>query len=92
MTTNPVGELIKNLILELDLEIINHSDCPPTFVSDMGHTKWIDLTLGTRSGALSVLDWKVDTGFLIDSDHKAIFFSTSSWPLHSEVFQCKAWD
>ena len=37
-TTNPVGELIKNLILELDLEIINHPDCPPTFVSDMGHT------------------------------------------------------
>ena len=50
-TTNPVGELIENLILDLDLEIINHTNCPPTFVSDMGHTTWIDLTLGTRSGA-----------------------------------------
>ena len=90
--SNPVGELIENLILELDLEIVNHPDCPPTFVSDMGHNTWIDLTLGTRSGALSVLDWKVDTGFLTGSDHRAIFFSTSSRPLHSEVFRCKAWD
>ena len=85
-TTNPVGELIENLILDLDLEIINHTDCPPTFVSDMGHTTWIDLTLGTRSGALSVLDWKVDTEFLTGSDHRALFFRTSSRPLHSEVF------
>ena len=54
--TNPVGEMIKNLILELDLEILNLPGCPPTFVSDMGHSTWIDLTLGTRSGALSILD------------------------------------
>ena len=53
--TNPIGELIKNLILELDLEITNHSDGPPTFVSYMGHTTWIDLTLGTHFGALSIL-------------------------------------
>ena len=89
---NSSRELIENLIMELDLEIINHSDCPPTFVSDMGHATWIDLTLGTRSGALSVLDWTVDTGFLTGSDHRAIFFSTSSRPLRSEVFRCKAWD
>ena len=92
-TTNPVGELIENLILELDLEIINHPDCPPpTFVSNMGHTTWIDLTLGACFGALSVLTWTVDMGFLTGSDHRAIFFSTSSKPLHLEVFQCKAWD
>ena len=90
--TNPVGEMIENLILELDLEIMNLPGCPPTFVSDMGHSTWIDLTLGTRSGALSVLDWKVDTDFLTGSDHRAIFFRTSSRPLHSEVFRCKAWD
>ena len=90
--TNPVGALIENLILELDLDIVNCPDCPPTFVSDMGHRTWIDLTLGTRSGAFSVLDWKVDTGFLTGSDHRAIFFRTSSRPLHSEVFHCKAWD
>ena len=90
--TNPVGDLIEDLIMELDLEIINHPDSPPTFVSDMGHNTWIDLTLGTRSGALSVLDWTVDTGFLTGSDHRAIFFSTSSRPLQSEVFRCKAWD
>ena len=91
-TTNSVGVLIENLILELDLDIVNHRDCPPTFVSDMGHRTWIDLTLGTRSGALSVLDWTVDIGFLTGSDHRAIFFSTSSRPIHSEVFRCKAWD
>ena len=85
--TNPVGELIEDLIMELDLEIINHPDWPPTFVSDMGHNTWIDLTLGTRSGALSVLDWTVDTGFLAGSDHRAIFFSTSSRPLQSELFR-----
>ena len=62
--TNPVRELIENLILDLDLEIINHTDCPPTFVSDMGHSTWIDLTLGYSLGALSVLDWMVDMGFL----------------------------
>ena len=28
-TTNPLGELIENLIMELDLEIVNHPDCPP---------------------------------------------------------------
>ena len=88
--TNPVGALIENLILELDLDIVNCPDCPPTFVSDMGHHTWIDLTLGTRSGALSVLDWKADTRFLTGSDHRAIFFRTSSRPLHSEVFRCKA--
>ena len=92
MTTNPVGELIENLILDLDLEIINHTDWPPTFVSDMGHTTWIDLILGTRSGALSVVDWMVDTRLLTGSDHRAIFFRTSSKPLHSEAFRCKAWD
>ena len=58
----------------------------------MGHTTWIDLTLGTCSRALSLLDWKVDTGFLTGSDHRAIFFRASSRPLHSEVFRCKAWD
>ena len=91
-TTNSVGVLIENLILELDLDIVNHRDCPPTFVSDMGHRTWIDLTLGTRSGALSVLHWTVDIGFLTGSDHRAIFFSKSSRPLHSEVFRCKAWE
>ena len=34
----------------------------------------------------------MDTGFLTGSDHKAIFFPTSSRPLHLEVFRCKAWD
>ena len=34
---NPVGEMIENLILELDLEIVNCPNCPPTFVSNMGH-------------------------------------------------------
>ena len=90
--TNPVGEMIEDMVLDLDLEIVNLPNSPPTFVSDMGHRTWIDLTLGTRSGALSVLDWKVDTGFLTGSDHRAIFFRTSSRPLHSEVFRCKAWD
>ena len=28
-TTNSVGVLIENLILELDLDIVNHRDCPP---------------------------------------------------------------
>ena len=84
--------MIENLILELDLEILNLPGCPPTFVSDMGYSTWIDLSLGTRSGALSVLDWKVDTAFLTGSDHRAISFRTSSRPLHSEVFRCKAWD
>ena len=68
-TTNPVGEMIENLILELDLEIVNNPDCPPTFLSDMGHRTWIDWTLATRSGALSLLDWTVDTRFLTGSDH-----------------------
>ena len=90
--TNPVGEMIENLILDLDLEIVNSHDCPPTFISDMGPSTWIDLTLGTRSGALSILDWCVDTSFLTGSDHRAIFFRTSTRPLHSEVFRCKAWD
>ena len=53
--TNLVGELIENLIMEIDLEIVNHPDKPPTFVSNMGHKTWVDLTLGTRSGALSIL-------------------------------------
>ena len=90
--TNPVGELIEDLILALDLEVVNRPDCPPTFVSDMGHKTWIDLTLGTRSGAFSVLDWTVDTSFLTGSDHRAIFFQTSTIALQSEVFRCKAWD
>ena len=90
--TNPVGEMIENLILELDMEIVNDPDCPPTFLSDMGHRTWIDLTLATRSGVLTVLDWTVDTSFLTGSDHCAIFFQTSTTPLHSEVFRCKAWD
>ena len=90
--TNPVGEMIENLIMDMDLEIVNTNDCPPTFISDMGPSTWIDLTLGTRSGALSVLDWHVDTSFLTGSDHRAIFFQTSTQPLHSEVFRCKAWD
>ena len=90
--TNPVGEMIEDMVLDLDLEIVNLPNSPPTFVSDMGHRTWIDLTLGTRSGALSVLDWTVDTRFLTGSDHRAIFFRTSSRPLHSEVFRCKAWE
>ena len=90
--TNPIGELIKNVIMELGLEIVNHFDWPPTFVSYIGHNTWIDLILDTRSRALLVLDWKVDTGFLIGSDHKAVFFSTSSKPLYLEAFCCKEWD
>ena len=90
--TNPVGQMIENLILELDLEIVNRPDSPPTFIGDMGHRTWIDLTLGTRSRALSILDWTVDPSFLTGSDHRAIFFHTSTRPLHSEVFRCKAWD
>ena len=54
--TNAVGEMIKNMVLDLDLEIVNLPNSPPAFVSNMGHRTWIDLTLGTRSGALLVLD------------------------------------
>ena len=49
--TNLVEEMIENLILELDLEIVNNLDCPPIFLSDMGHRTWIDLTLATQSVA-----------------------------------------
>ena len=90
--TNLLGELIGNLTMELDLEIVNHPNCTPAFVSDMGHNTWIDWTPATHFGTLSVLDWKVNIWCLIGSDHRAIFFSTSSRPSHSEVFQCKAWD
>ena len=72
--TNPVGDMIEDLILALHMEVVNHSDCPPTFVSDMGHTTWIDLTLGTQSRAFFVLKWILNTSFLISSDHHAIFF------------------
>lgn len=90
--TNTVGEMIKNLILELDLEIMDNLDCPPTFVSDMGYRTWIDLTLETPSGALPILDWSLDTSLLIGSDRRDIFFRTSTRPLHTEVVQCKALD
>lgn len=35
--TNPVGDMIADLILALDLEVANHPECPPTYVSDIGH-------------------------------------------------------
>ena len=75
--TNSVGDMIENLILELDLDIVNCPGRPLTFISEMGNCTWIDLTVGSLSGALSILDWFVDMSFLTGSDHPAIFFRTS---------------
>ena len=76
--TNPVGEMIENLLLELDLEIVNCCNCPPTLILDVEHCTWIGLTLGTQSRALSMLDWFMYTNVLIGSDHRVIFFRTST--------------
>ena len=37
VSTNPVGAMLQELILDQDLEILNDCNGPPTFVSDTGH-------------------------------------------------------
>ena len=58
----PMGEMIDNLNLELDLEIVNHHDCPPTCVSNMGYRAWIVLTLRTCSRLCCFLAWSSTLG------------------------------
>ena len=57
VTTNPVGAMLEDFIVDHDLEVLNDCHSSPSFVSDMGDRTWIDITLATRSLALSVFNW-----------------------------------
>ena len=90
--TNPVGAMLEDLIVRLDMEILNDCTASATFVSDTGDRTWIDVSLASRSLAASIVGWTVDTNFFTGSDHRPIRFSMDSTPLHTKVFRCKAWD
>ena len=90
--TNPVGAMLENFILAMDLDVVNEGDSSASFVSDIGARTWIDITLATPSIAYSLLNWRVDNQFFAGSDHRPIFFSIDSTPLRTEVFKRKAWN
>ena len=92
VTTNPVGAMLEDFIVDHVLEVLNDCHSPPSFVSDMGDKTWIDITLATRSTALSVYDWRVESQFFANSDHRPICFTLDSTPLRTEVFKRKAWE
>ena len=92
VTTNPVGAMLEDFIVDHDLEVLNDCHSSPSFVSDMGDRTWIDITLATRSLALSVFNWQVESDFFAGSDHRPIFFTLDSTPLRTEVFKRKAWE
>ena len=79
--TTPVGAMIEDFIVDHDLEVLNDCHSAPSFVSDMGARTWIDITLATRSLALSLFTWRVDSEFFAGSDHRPIFFTLDSTPL-----------
>ena len=89
--TNPVGAMLEELIVTLDLEVLNDRTAPASFVSDMGDHTWIDVTLASRSLAASIVNWKVESDFFTGSDHRPIQFGMDSTPLRTEVFKCKDW-
>ena len=90
--TTPVGAMLEDFIVDHDLEVLNDCHSAPSFVSDMGARTWIDITLATRSLALSLFTWRVDSEFFAGSDHRPIFFTLDSTPLRTEVFTRKAWE
>ena len=92
VVTNPVGSMLEDFIVDHDLEVLNDCHSSPSFVSDMGDRTWIDITLATRSLALSLFNWRVESEFFAGSDHRPIFFTLDSTPLRTEVFKCKAWE
>ena len=92
VVTNPVGAMLENFILTMDLDVVNECDSSASFVSDMGARTWIDLTLATPSVAYSLSNWWVDHEFFAGSDHRPIFFSIDSTPLRITVFKRKAWN
>ena len=92
VTTNPVGAMLEDFIVDHDLEVLNDCHSSPSFVSDMGDRTWIDITLATRSLSLSVFNWHVESDFFAGSDHRPIFFTLDSTPLRTEVFKRKAWE
>ena len=84
--------MLEDFIVDHDLEVLNDCHSSPSFVSDMGDRTWIDITLATRSLALSVFNWHVESDFFAGSDHRPIFFTLDSTPLRTEVFKRKAWE
>ena len=70
--TNPVGGMLEELIVKLDLEILNKCTAPATFVSDTGNHSWIDITLASRSLAASIVEWRVEPDFFTGFDHRPI--------------------
>ena len=80
VTTNPVGTMLEDFIVDHDLEVLNDCHSSPSFVSDMGDRTWIDITLATRILALSVFNWRVDSKFFAGSNHRPIFFTLDSTP------------
>ena len=90
--TNPVGGMLEDLIMNMDLEILNACTTPATFVSDTGDCTWIDITLASRSLAASIVEWRVEPNFFTGSDHRPIRFGVDSSILRTEVFRCKAWN
>ena len=69
MVTNQVGSMLEDFIVAHDLEILNDSHSVPSFVFDMGDKTWINITLATRSIALSLFDWHVESRFFVSSEH-----------------------
>ena len=84
--------MLEDFIVDHDLEVLNDCHSSPSFVSDVGDRTWIDITLATRSLALSLFNWRVESEFFAGSDHRPIFFTLDSTPLRTEVFKCKAWE
>lgn len=76
------GELLENLIMELNLYVVNEPNNPKTYWRPGGEGN-IDVTMVTETTFRTIEKWKVNEGW-VSSDHNTITFELTS-EVHREL-------
>ena len=70
--SNPIGETLEDMVIQLGLTVINDPDSPPTFHDARGHGHWIDLSLATKPLYEAITQWSVKPDKIAVTDHELI--------------------
>lgn len=89
-SSNKEGDLLDELILDLNLFVANDPSSPP-FRRLNSEDQWLDVTLASASAINKIQNWEVIPEEISSSDHELISWKVTLNPLRAEPLKSWAW-
>ena len=67
-----VGRMVEGVLSESNLLVLNTTNSPATFRSDLGHESWIDISAASPALVYHIAEWGVHPEIEVGSDHRLV--------------------